>query len=128
MTDIKPNSTWFEKSIVDIEVICEFPTPRVWGAKWGEPAYWEKLDKELRSETEEFVNFIRDHRSRDSISMSTRKIYNIRCKYCGETYDVSDTGGMSPNCCKEAMNHDGIYDTVKDTIEYEDETIKKYED
>jgi hypothetical protein len=93
---------WYEKQIVDIEVICSIPV-RVWWAKYGTPEYWDKLEKELTSEAKEFAEFIRDHRSKDAVGMETRRKYEIHCKYCGQSYDLQDPDGLVPTCCEEAM-------------------------
>lgn len=99
--------SWFKKKVSDIRVVVDIPVKITW-YRYGTPEYWDALEKELNYEARELENFIRDHRSRDSVQMSAERKYSIVCVYCGHEYDIEDAGDLYPSCCERAMIASGV--------------------
>lgn len=100
---------WAKKTVTDMRIVCE-PSYRLYNPhRYGSPEYWTYQEKELNSEAREFEAFIRDHRSRDGVSMFVEKTRVITCKFCGYAYeDYNEDANIKPDCCDEAMEAAGL--------------------
>lgn len=97
---------WYKNVLNDMRIVVEVPV-RIW-TNYGTPEYWEKLEKELNWEIEEFENFIRDHRSRDSYSFYVERVHTLTCRHCGYDYGIiEEPVDLIPVCCEKAMEEAG---------------------
>jgi hypothetical protein len=94
-----------KKLLTDIEAVIELPA-RVYGEVYGSDEYWKRLEKELQYEAKELVDFIRDHRSRDSYGIHIQKKYICVCKFCGHE-EPEDFRGIW-DCCEDAIQAQNV--------------------
>ena len=80
----------------DISLECDYPSyvGRYERTMEGRATALEEWAKEL-------VEFIRDHRSRDDLGLTVKRIYEDQCSHCGYTWEVDDEG--CPVCCNKAV-------------------------
>lgn len=93
-----------DKTLIDLYAVVDFNV-RVWGANYGTDEYWKKLERELNNEIREFNDFIRDHRSRDTYSISVERKYIYSCPHCNHEYP-EDFNGIA-DCCGEILLDQG---------------------
>jgi hypothetical protein len=81
------------KIVVDAHVEIEFSS--LWRRNIG-----ETLAKELEGRAQQFMEFLRDHRSQDINGAYVIREYAYKCSACGYIYD-DDPG--QPDCCEMAV-------------------------
>lgn len=82
--------------LVDLTVICT-PPPHITRFAYSLKA----AEKILEGWCRDMEDFIRDHRSRDDISLEVTREYEDRCSFCGREWE-EDEDGM-PTCCNKAQ-------------------------
>ena len=87
------------KVLVDVSVECD--PPRMYGYGKTQAEVIESQAKQLQRWADEFNEFIRDHRSRDDVSLSVNRKYEDQCSHCGYTWELDDEG--VPVCCDKAI-------------------------
>jgi len=87
------------KALTDVTVECDPPHFYAYGKTEAERI--ESRARQLDAWADEFNDFIRDHRSRDDVSLSVNRVYSDVCSHCMREWDVSDEG--EPQCCDKAQ-------------------------
>lgn len=99
--------------VVDARVTAEFPID------WYE---WSRYDKEtkrrvqggpedlaacLEHKCEEFVDFLRDHRSQDVVQLFVERVRKDQCSECGEEWDpVQEAGSTFCGWCGAELENE----------------------
>jgi len=95
--------TWSKYIVTDVKVEIEQPNIGKWSPyKYGTNEYWLWLEKEFRAWAKEVEEFVRDHRSQDTLDLSVVRVLSKKCKYCGYVYPENDEV-PKPDCCLDAM-------------------------
>jgi hypothetical protein len=87
-----------KKVLEDISLECDYP-----GYVGRYERTMEGRARALEEWAHELVQFIRDHRSRDDISLSVKRIYEEQCGFCGCEWESALDDEGCPVCCDAAM-------------------------
>lgn len=87
------------KVLVDIEMTCE-PDSDIYSYLANT---LEKQAKEAEKWAKDFMEFVKDHRSQDSVIISVQKVYEDQCSLCGNRWEEEEDGTGTPVCCEKAI-------------------------
>lgn len=104
--------------IVDSRVIAEFNLSRVDRMTFDrEKKSWrtatpEEIGETLRAKCSEFHDFMRDHRSQDTVQLTVEAVRKDVCSQCGDEWETyieddpnsPDFGSESCACCGAVVN------------------------
>lgn len=80
-----------ERKVTDARVIAEFNLSRIDYLKWTPDGLREKTHEEfakmLEERCKEFEEFMRDHRSQDSVSLTVERVVSEVCSGCGQEWE-----------------------------------------
>lgn len=76
--------------VVDVRIECESPYHLTqWvGKQYGTPEYWETVADRMKDWVKDFHDFMRDHRSQDSVRLNVVADKRDQCSLCGATWET----------------------------------------
>ena len=91
-TETRPTSCKSVRRLIGAHVEIEFP----YLSHWRDP---ERYAKALEAECREFAEFIRDHRSRDYVTLNTVRDHEDQCSACGARWETMPADVDGPEAC-----------------------------
>ena len=67
--------------------------------RYGTAEYWKALERHLQSSIDDFEEFLRDHRSRDNLAMSTERETEDQCSLCRATWETDIDAETGDTIC-----------------------------
>jgi hypothetical protein len=92
------------KRVCGIRMECEAPSHlrQYVGKPYGSPEYYEAVSRAYEEWARELREFMRDHRSRDEISLTVVRDTEEVCAHCKLAWEIDNDG--VPCCCEKAMD------------------------
>lgn len=83
-------------AIVDCRIVCEPPhyVTQYNRYQHGTNEYWEYFKKQVNDWAKEFNDFIRDHRSQDSVNIFPELIHELQCSNCFSRWETFHEEGQ----------------------------------
>ncbi len=95
------------RRVVDVQVLADPPAHAFCHSYASDTVkYWQSVERELNRWVKDFEDFIRDHRSQDSVNLRVERVENDYCSQCGEPWESSYDAGVEycANCGAVLLN------------------------